>query len=233
MHSIRMVLAGVVLFGVACGVDAPRASEVAPPIYSDVPETVDPDARYLLYLHGAIIERAGPRPTHPTFGVYEYRQILEVFADKGLVVISEARPSGTEASAYAVKFVEQVRSLLAAGVPPDHVTVAGFSKGGGIAILASSLLARDDVNFVFMAACGPWLEASPELAPRGRLLSLYEASDDLAGSCEALFARTQGTGERREIVLDLGGGHGAFYRPRAEWVEPVVEWARPSTSTAS
>jgi hypothetical protein len=228
-----MVLTGLVLAGLCCGAGAPPAPETPPQIYSELPAAVDPDARYLVYLHGAIIERAGSRPTHPEFGVYEYRQILEVFADRGLVVISEARPSGTEASAYAVKVVEQVRSLIAAGVPPDHVTVAGFSKGGGIAILASSSLARDDVNFVFMAACGPWLDARPGVAPQGRLLALREVSDDLAGSCEGLFARSVGTGARREITLELGGGHVAFYRPNAEWVDPVVEWARPSTSSAS
>jgi len=201
------------------------ASEPALQIFNDVPAEIDPDARYLFYLHGAIIERAGVRPTHPKFGVYEYLEILEVFAGRGFVVISEARPAGTDVIEYAATVADQVRALIRGGVPPEHITVVGFSKGGGIAITTSSLLAEDNVNFVFMGACGPWLDSRPEIVPHGRLLALREASDDLVGSCEGLFVRAAGDGEREEITLELGGGHGAFYRPRPEWIEPVVEWA--------
>lgn len=217
-----------VAFAAACAAEDPTPAAPSPEIVANVPETVDPAARYLFYLHGAIIERAGERPTHPVFGVYEYRKILEKFADQGFIVVSEARPAGTQAAEYAAKVAQQVRSLLAAGVPPDHITVVGFSKGGGIAILASSLLADDRLNFAFLAACGPWLDTHPEVIPRGRLLALREASDDLVTSCGELFSRSPGAGERREITLELGGGHGAFYRPHPEWVDPVVEWAMAS-----
>jgi len=215
----------LVLGATACGAEDPATIESAFQIFTDVPAEIDPDARYLIYLHGAIIERAGVRPTHPQFGVYEYQQILEVFAERGFVVISEARPSGTDGTAYAATVVDQGRALLAAGVPPEHVTVVGFSKGGGIAITASSLLAEDKINFVFMGACGRWLDSRPEIVPHGRLLALREASDELVGTCEAIFDRSVGPGEQKEIVLELGGGHGAFYRPQPEWVDPVVEWA--------
>ncbi len=197
-------------------------------ILADVPAVVDPGARYLIYLHGAIIETAGTRPTHPRFGVYEYNEILATFARRGFLVISEARPAGTDGMVYAANVVDQVRRLLTGGVPPDHITVVGFSKGGGIAIAASSMLAEDDVNFVFMAACGPWLDDHPGIVARGRMLSLREASDELTGTCAGLFERSPSPNERREIVLHLGGGHGAFYRPLAEWVEPVVEWGAGS-----
>jgi hypothetical protein len=198
---------------------------VAQRIHSQVPAEIDPHARYLIYLHGAIIETQGVRPTHPRFGIYDYREILGVLAVRGFVVISEARPAGTEGKVYAATVVDQVRELLAAGVSPDHVTVVGFSKGGGIAIAASSMLANDDVNFVFMAACNPWLDSHPEIVARGRLLSIRESSDDLVGSCEGFFKRSPSPHDHIEIVLELGGGHGAFYRPNPEWIDPVVEWA--------
>lgn len=226
-HIVAVLFAAAVcVAGLACGApgEAP-ADGASSNIVSDVPAVIDPDARYLIYLHGAIIETEGIRPTHPRFGVYEYEKILETFAERGFVVISQARPAGTDGMVYASKVVEQVRTLLAAGVPPDHVTVVGFSKGGGIAIAASSMLADDDVNFVFMAACNPWLDDHPEIVARGRLLSLREASDELMGPCDGLFARSPSPHDQREIVLYLGGGHGAFYRPRPEWVDPVVEWA--------
>jgi hypothetical protein len=81
------------------------------------------------------------------------------------------------------------------------------------------------VNFVFIGACGPWYGDRPEIVPRGRLLGIREASDDLTGPCEEIFARFPSAGERHEIVVELGGGHGAFYRPHPEWVNPVVDWA--------
>ena len=224
------VLLCFVLMATACGAEDSPPAEQALQILTDVPAEIDPDARFLFYLHGAIIERAGVRPTHPEFGVYEYQEILEVFAGRGFAVISEARPAGTDGTAYAATVADQVRALIAGGVPPEHITIVGFSKGGGIAIVASSMLENNRLNFVFMGACGPWLDSRPEIAPHGRLLALHEASDNLVGSCEGLFARATGDGEREEITLELGGGHGAFYRPQPEWVDPVVEWVSPAAS---
>jgi len=109
-------------------------------ITSGVPDTVDPQADYLLYLHGRIIETQGRRPTHPTFGVYEYDAILEDFARRGFQVLSEARPADTRTADYAEKVAAQVRRLVEAGVAPEHITVAGFSKGGMITIATSSVL---------------------------------------------------------------------------------------------
>jgi len=196
-------------------------------IVSDVPAQPDPSARYVIYLHGAIIETQGVRPTHPRFGVYEYQEILSTVAERGSVVISEARPSGTDVVAYAERVANQVRTLVGAGVPPENITVVGFSKGGVIAILASSLLADDRVGFVFIAACGPWIESRPEIVPHGRILALREVSDELVGSCDPLFARAGVPAEHREVEVEIGGGHGAFYRPHPEWVDPLVEWANP------
>jgi hypothetical protein len=192
-------------------------------VLSQVPERVEPAARYLIYLHGAIIETQGVRPTSPRFGVYEYRRILDAFAERGLVVISEARPRGTEVGSYARKVASQVDSLIARGAAPEHVTVVGFSKGGAIAIRASEILHNPRVNFVFLAACGSWMSASPP-HPVGHILSIHEASDDIGRSCRD-FTGGSGSPVQREIEIRIGGGHGAFYRPAPEWIDPVVEWA--------
>ena len=200
----------------------PRAAW-ASAVLPQVPEHADAAARYLIYLHGAIIEEEGVRPTSPRFGVYEYRRILDTFAERGFVVISQARPRGTEVGAYAGQVASQVDSLIEQGVAPERVTVVGFSKGGAIAIRTSELLRNPRVNFVLLAACGNGMRTDP---PRlvGRILSIHEASDDIGRSCRDL---TGGSGSpvRREIEIHVGGGHGAFYRPVAAWVDPVVEWA--------
>jgi hypothetical protein len=224
-NQVASVLMGFVLFASACAAEDPTPTESALQIFAGVPAEIDSNVHYLFYLHGAIIERTGVRPTHPKYGIYEYRKILEVFAERGFLVISEARPSGTDGAMYAEKVANQVRTLIKGGVPPEHITVVGFSKGGGIAITASSILSEERLNFVFMGACGPWLDKTSELVPHGRLLAVREASDNLVGSCEGLFGRAAGDGDRQEITLELGGGHGAFYRPRPEWIDPAVEWA--------
>jgi hypothetical protein len=222
---LGLILLGFLIVTGACGVGGSSPTDTSLRILAGVPDDVDPTARYLIYLHGRIIEEQGVRPTHPVFGIYEYEAILQAFADRGFVVISEARSAGTDAAAYARRVAAQVTSLLEAGVPPEHITVVGFSKGGGIAILTSSLLANDRLNFVFMASCGPWYADRPEIVPRGRLLGMREVSDDLAGPCDALFARSPAGADQNQIILELGGGHGAFYRPHSEWIDAVKAWA--------
>ena len=219
-------------FLIACGggdaEDTPTPSptersrgEVAPA----VPGVPEADRRYIIYLHNLWLENSGPDVPHPEFGEYEFDEILRALAEPGLTVIGEVRPRGADPHAAARRVADQVSTLLQAGVPAEHVTVAGFSKGGAIAILASAEIADDRLNFVFLAACGPWVESTPHLIPRGRLLSIRESSDEAAGSCGGLFARAPPATQSREIVLSLGGGHGAFFRPRPEWIEPVIRWA--------
>lgn len=190
-----------------------------------LPDPIDPGARYLIYLHNRFLETAADGDVHPRFGVYDFQAILEAFAERRFWVVAERRQPGADPAAWATRVSAQVHRLLAAGVPADRITVVGFSKGGAIAILACSEIADDRVNFVFVAACGDWIESVPGLEPRGRLLSIREASDGLADSCQPLFNRARAGAETREVELRLGGGHGAFFRPRDEWIEPVVAWA--------
>ncbi|MES1242414.1 MAG: alpha/beta hydrolase [Acidobacteriota bacterium] len=202
---------------------APAATAQRGPILDRVPEHPDRAARYVIYLHGRIVEEKGPRPTHEQWGVYEYRKILEALAPAGMV-ISEQRPAGTDMDRFAQHVAGQVRTLVAAGVPADHITVIGFSKGGGIAIRTSALLRNDKVHFVFLAACGDGDFRGSDLDVRGRILSVYEASDEIGRSCAQLFAKSKSPGERKEVRISIGGGHGAFFRPRQEWTSPVLAW---------
>jgi dienelactone hydrolase len=195
-------------------------------VHDGIPKRLDPGARYVLYLHGRIIEDQGPRPTHERWGTYEYRKILDTLAADGLTVISEQRPPATDMDRFAEHVVQQVRALLAAKVPANHITVIGFSKGGGIAIRTSSLLKNDKVNFVFLAACGDGDFSESKLDVRGRILSIYEESDEAGRSCAQLFAKSKGAGKHEEIRIAIGGGHGAFFRPRKEWITPVLAWVR-------
>lgn len=217
MPSLQRNLAVLLIFLAAVASAAQRGA-----ILDKIPEHPNRGARYVIYLHGRIIEDKGPRPTHEQWGVYEYRKILETLAAAG-TVISEQRRSGTDVDQFAEHVAGQVRALLAAGVPPEHITVIGFSKGGGIAIRTSARLKNDKVNFVFLASCSA---GGSDLDVRGRILSIYEASDDAGRSCAPLFAKSKSPGERKEVRIETGGGHGAFYRPRQEWTAPVLAWIK-------
>jgi predicted esterase len=197
----------------------------------DVPKSVDAEADYLIYLHGRIIEVQGRRPTHPTFGVYEYDAILDEFAHRGFQVISEARPSDTDITAYAEKVAGQVRTLVAAGVAPERITVVGFSKGGMITIATSSKLRMPLVQYVILAGCTQLSFGNAALTLTGRVLSIHEASDNIGLSCTPLFERSPMAEEKAERLIDTGAQHGAFYVLRDAWVEPMFAWIQSGAST--
>ena len=192
-------------------------------IHTDVPESPEPTKTYLIYLHGRIIENSGPRPTDSRYGLYDYPAVLEALSSRGAVVISAQRPRGTDTNRYAGVVVSQVEDLIDRGVPPGNIVVAGFSKGGGIATRVSSFLRRPQVRFVLLAAC-PGGPTAPNIRLTGRVLSVHEASDTLAGSCKPLADQPEQPRSFREIEISTGKLHGAFYMPLPIWVDPVLDW---------
>jgi hypothetical protein len=226
-HAVKSIalLSALLLFASATAAqhraDADRGEGI---ILEDVPQKVDAAALYLFYLHGRIVEQ-GRRPTHPQYGVYEYDEILNTFKQHGFAVISERRKAGTDIEQYGAKVARQVRRLLGAGVPPQHITVVGASQGSWIAMLASTYLKDRRLNFVFIAACSADEGILRLVNLHGNVLSIYEESD-LAKSCGRYRADATGINDYREVGLNTGLRHGFIYRPMREWVEPTVAWAR-------
>jgi hypothetical protein len=187
------------------------------------------DARVIFYLHGKIIEDQGVDAESERFGRYEYEAILNALGRDGHRIISEVRKPNTNPWEYARQVVAEIERLEKAGLPPDKITVVGASKGAAITVLVSHLLKDQDINYVLLAICGPrMLEFYEEngICVTGRILSIFDTSDDLAGSCGALAQRcSAGIGLYKEIELGLGNGHGMVYRPYEEWVAPVLQWS--------
>jgi hypothetical protein len=65
-----------------------------------------------------------------------------------------------------------------------------------------------------------------------RILSMFDASDDVATSCQKTFAQAQGPLVHEEVVLKLGTGHGAFYRP-GDWLGRVAGWVKQASGSGS
>jgi len=196
----------------------------------EFPAAIDAAGRYLFYLHGRIIEDQGLPAVSPEFGEYEYEAILQSLQGTGLIVISEVRAKDTSPATYAARIKDQVRLLKDAGVPSQHITVVGASKGAYIAALASSAIKDPSINFVLLATCYPGM--SDEWSGSGRrlygaVLAIRDAADAYAGSCEELFRQSEGggLGAHKEIVLHVGTGHGILYHPLDAWIEPTLEWA--------
>jgi hypothetical protein len=199
-------------------------------IFDDVPATIDPGARYLFHMHGWVVEEYGPVGAVRTG--YWWRWTVEAFADRGFVVISEARTPNTYVQWYALTVARQVARLRAAGVPSDHITVTGMSKGGVITVLTTAAIADPNVRFVVLAGCplswwGSAIQAGFQAfgrAPQGRVLSMYDRYDSVVGSCSRYFPNSPGL-TFKEMIFDAGRGHALFYTPDRLWVDPVVAWA--------
>ena len=206
------------------------SSVAAQTISAAIPKEVQKDARYVFYLHGAIVQFQGVDAVSPRWGRYEYTAILDTLRSHGFNVISEARPKDTDARQYAGKVTEQIRSLLEAGVPPENIVVVGASMGAGITLDIATRVKNPEVKYAVLGICreGSWPAAlkhdsKEERVLCGNFLSIYETSDRF-GSCENYFKDQPCVSGFREIRLNLNNGHGFLYKPYREWVEPLVKW---------
>jgi len=230
----HLAVFALLLSGIACGQQRANLinqntqtdSRAQGVVLKDVPSTTDAKANYLFYLHGRLIENQGIRPTDPKYGVYEYEEILNTLAARGLTVISEARAKDTDVNQYAAKVVQQIKTLIKAGVPPQHISVLGASKGSLITMRVSTLLQNKNVNFVIMSNCNDWVDKNFQIDLYGNVLSIYDVNDEFGGTCQKFFHKAHGLNRHNEVVLKIGTGHAVLYKPMKEWVDLVVEWAK-------
>lgn len=190
-------------------------------------------ADHVIYLHGAIVGRQGLPAVHPQFGKYAFDDIVAAFVAEGFVVHAEVRRPLDDPWDHPRAVAGQVDSLLAAGLPPDRITVVGGSLGGIRAAMVSHLLAEPEVRYVLLGACSTgtqkwWRENEVRLT--GRVLSVWETSDAGHGSCGTSFERCSASlTAQHEISVSTGLGHGFLYRPLPAWIDPAVAWARRGT----
>jgi hypothetical protein len=186
------------------------------------PRTLDEGEKYIVYLHGKIIEDKGTRPTHPIFGVYEYQDILAGFAARGYTVISEVREPNTDPQQYADYVSEHIRRYRKNG--DTELSVVGFSKGAVITLLVSSRLDYADIRYAILAGCWPSI-VQQRMQLSGRVLSLYDVSDSV-GSCRSLADKSSRIEDFHEETFDTGESHGLFFKPNPIWLEPLFTWLK-------
>lgn len=224
--SVLTVSLSLLFFSTVSSVIAARASY-------DIPATIDISKKYLFYLHGNGVEINGPTGAHPRWGRFDYHGVVEAFQNRGFIVISEVRPKGTDIVQYAKKEVKQINSLINAGVPPENITILGFSKGGVIAMYVSAGVKNATIKYIFAASCvykGKFKkiykktleEAAPFIV--GSILSIYDEKDPICGTCKKTFQVAPEGTKYTEIELEVGKGHATFFGPMNEWIDPVTNW---------
>ena len=210
----------------ACSGPAPDAAPAAaaPGQDTEAASSFLAGPRHVIYLHGKIVETEGTGAVSPEHGPYEYDAIVRALGNDSTVVHAPVRPAGAGVAAYADSTLAQVRKLMAEGVPARRITVVGASKGGVIALMTSSRLTEPEVGYVVLGACYPELEKDFQPRLHGRVLSVYEASDSLGGSCDPAFAASPGLAGHGEVRLETGLRHGFLFHPLPVWLGPAREW---------
>ena len=193
-------------------------------IYEDFPKEINPEAKYIFYSHGYIVEGDNAKPEHPRWGVYDFPKVKESLVSQNHNLIAYHRPKDSDPTKFAKKLSKDASLLIDAGVKSENITFIGFSRGGFISILVSNLLKDDGVNYIILAGCGDYINKQSSVQLYGEVLSILESSDDLVGSCKKVAQRSELINSFEEISISTGKEHGAFYRPLPEWIQPLKKW---------
>ncbi|MEP0265908.1 alpha/beta hydrolase [Dokdonia sp.] len=188
---------------------------------------IENDDRFIFFLHNRFLEEHELSELHPEFGRVEYNEIIAEFEKSGLNVISEKRSGNVNAREYAIGIINQIDSLIKAGIESKKITVIGTSKGGYIAQYVSTMANNQDLNFVFVASFrNNDIQNIPEINYCGNILTIYEKSDPFGVS--ALERKKTSRCEIKhfkEIELNTGMGHGFLFKSLKEWIKPTIKWA--------
>ena len=194
-------------------------------VFTSFPDNIEPNAKYVFYSHGYIVEGDNPKPVHKSWGVYDFPLIKDAIAELEVNVIAYHREAKTNPFDFAKKLARDAERLIEAGVKPNNITFLGFSRGGAITALTSNELKRNDVNFILLAACAGLVKSQENLQVYGHVRSIVETTDEV-GSCKFLIDRSPQVQSFNEIFITTGKSHGAFYVPRDAWIKPVNDWLK-------
>ncbi|MBL4679131.1 MAG: hypothetical protein JKY88_00220 [Pseudomonadales bacterium] len=191
-------------------------------ILDHFPEQLNEESKYIIYLHGRIIEDKGIRPTHPKFGVYEFEALAISFAKAGYTVIRQVRKANTKPQQYADYVSKQLRRYRSQS--NTELNLVGFSKGGVITLLVSSQMNDTDIRYAILAAC--WQSITKrDMDLSGHILSLHDLSDSVA-SCQPLADKSNKIVDFHVRTFDTGKSHGLFFKPYPTWQKPLFEWLK-------
>ncbi|MCW9005676.1 MAG: alpha/beta hydrolase [Gammaproteobacteria bacterium] len=209
-----------ILIGTICGL---LSFEIyAGSIITEVPSNPDPSDKYIFYMHGSVEESEG--------STEKYKTAIEAIAESSATIISEVRDN-PDPNTYAQRLKAQVNQLISKGVPPESITISGFSKGSIIALASAGIINNTKINYVLLAGCSSFLNEKYSVDPAkavGRILSIYDSGDEKFESCHGIIKASDKL-KFDEIELDSGKGHKVFRIPKdkfiKQWRDPLIDWA--------
>jgi len=180
------------------------------------------DEKHLFYMHGYRLESLDDDHKRAK----AYRIIVSSLEDHGFNVISEQRGE-TSVIDYGIGIANEVKKLLADGVKPQNITVAGFSKGAAIALIAAGQVKNPNVNFIALAGCSDFFHVNYKKL-QGRILSIYDVDDEKYYPCDGKISNDQEGVTFKEVSIESGKGHSVFRKKKEKWIEqwrdPMIEW---------
>lgn len=190
-----------VAIAVLCACDDGTAVSDGPP------RDFDPSARYVVVLS-------------------RDPETAKAVAARGYRVVREPVPDGEDTAAAAVAVKEHIRQMMARGLAPERLAVAGIGPGGRLALEVASLMHLPRAAYVLVGAC-PSDAAKAENFGRlyaatlkGRILSLVPSGG--AGSCSAVFDASRGV-EWWEAELPA--------QPAGAWLDQLDAWVKATPAS--
>lgn len=191
-------------------------------VKSHPPDTPNLQTKYLFWMHGISLEDRGPDSKR----VKNYEKIVETLASNGFFVITEHRDP-VVIEIYAKVIAKQVRELIKKGVPPQNITVSGYSQGSLIAAATSAELANPKINFGLVSGCTDRYDLDYSNV-KGRILSIVDKGDDGWFSCKDRINAKDADVEFKEVEILTGKGHKGFRIPKNkymdQWQNLLFDW---------
>jgi len=180
--------------------------------------------KHIFYLHGRIIEMQGKEAYSEEFGKYEIDSIIEAIKVDNAIIHCDIRNYDADVKEYTTKVSVEIDSLVNNGVKPSDITVIGASKGAIIACNISDINSHD-INYVFLAGNNDYQEKNNNWKFHGKVLCIYDLSDDIAGKDYSYWKQEENfTSRFEQIEIKTELGHGFLYKPIDDWVIPTREW---------
>jgi len=150
-------------------------------------------------------------------------------AERDYRVVLQPMPFSEPAPYAAIAVRDNIRLMMARGIPPWQIAVVGAGRGGRLTLEVSALMHLRSIRYVVFGACpnggGKNIQRLVDLYSAdmiGRILSLVPAR--WTASCQAVFEETTGAGwwERELEGVDTE----VFERPDDLWLEQLDGWIR-------
>lgn len=177
----------------------------------------------IVYLHNAWYEEHKNGEPHKKFGVYDIEGIKAALG-QGISFEAPERDGSLTPAEAAAELVQDLEAKIARGRDPSTIKVIGASKGAYIAMLASQQMRNPAIRWVLIGGCTPKRISDSELKLAGRVLSIFESSDTVAGPCPTGTTLTQATRSFRQVQTHSGTSHGFLFTPDPAWVRPAKDW---------